>query len=71
MSIADNAAQRSTFQQRLILIIREIEDRRRDIDIAQSQRPPAPLPVYLAECDFHLGEAQDELRRASARIGQI
>jgi hypothetical protein len=71
MSLADNPTQRAGLQARIIMTIRAIGDLRDLISIAQHQRPPSPITTYLAETDFHLAEAQDELRRASSRIGQI
>jgi hypothetical protein len=71
MSIADNAASRAAFQSRIILVIRTIEELRNLISIAQSLRPPAETITFLGECDFHMEEAQDELRRAASRIAQI
>jgi hypothetical protein len=70
MSLFDNATHRAGFQARLILLIRTIDDFRNEIMIARHGRRGVPAAL-LGQADFHLAEAQDELRRASSRIGAI
>jgi hypothetical protein len=71
MSLDDNATHRARFQARIKTVILEIEDLRDEIMVSQQHQPLPPTSTHLGWCDFHLVEATDELRRASARIGQI
>ncbi len=71
MSLADNASHRARFQQRIQTVILEIEDIRDEIMVSQQHKPGPPTSTHLEWADFHLAEAIEEIRRASARIGQI
>jgi hypothetical protein len=71
MSLADSGSERIGFRTRCALAIRSIEDLRAEIRHAQSTTPPQPTATLLAEANFHLAEAIEEIRRCAARIAQI
>jgi hypothetical protein len=71
VSIADDRQHRARFLSRVQAAIETIEDLRIEVGVAQTRRPAAPVGIYLSWADFHLSEAQDELKRARARVQLI
>jgi hypothetical protein len=71
MSLADNAEHRAAWQRKAAATISQIEDLRRELEIALRQQPIVDIGWRLAAASLRCAEARAHIRQAIGTIYQI